>query len=552
MNPLIEALHAQGWLAKLLGWEKFPVAELPDRVIAANIASEAQVLAMLAQLYQVPSITSEGMRMDPSAAQLLDQDLCSYWSLLPLKLEDGRLLAAAVDPWEQDAISYLLLAAGEHLLIDWLVCLNSDMQEAISRSFSNAPIRNAELAEQAESETLTLPGQREFQDSPVVKLVQHLIEQGVNLAASDIHLEPSEEGGTLRFRIDGSLQPFPHPASHMHAACVSRIKVMANLNVSETRLPQDGRISLQVGKRKLDLRVSTLPLAYGEGVVLRILDTSGRSLDLETLGLPVRELGLYNQAVHSPHGLILLAGPTGSGKTTTLYATLKLLNTPDRKIISVEDPIEYRLKGIHQSPVREEVGYSFEMGLRAILRHDPDVVMIGEIRDHVSAEIAVRSALTGHLVLSTLHTNDSVQAVTRLVDMGVPSYLVTAVLRLVLSQRLLRRLCLPCRQATMVDGDILRGFGYDSPELGDQVEAFLPSGCSQCHGLGYSGRVAVYELLEAGRLFRENGLNLQSANELLELAVDRLGMRSLRVAGLDKVLDGTTSLEEVLRVTADS
>jgi len=384
-------------------------------------------------------------------------------------------------------------------------------------------------------------------DAPIIRLINVLLTQALRQGASDIHIEPYEARSMVRFRIDGTLQNVAEPHRALHAAMVSRIKVMANLDIAEKRLPQDGRISLRLAGRQIDVRVATLPTGFGERAVLRLLDKESGRLELSSLGMAAATLAGVDALIHQPHGIVLVTGPTGSGKTTTLYAALSRIDSLGLNIMTVEDPIEYELEGVSQTHVNPKIGMTFARALRSILRHDPDVIMIGEIRDLETAQIAVQASLTGHLVLATLHTNDAVSATTRLVDMGVEPYLLSSSLLGVLAQRLVRKLCPACKLAYQPGA-------ADLGELGARYageDLYGPVGCASCHGTGYVGRTGIYELLvvdpEAKRLIHE----AESEHLLRAHAVGR-GMRGLRQDGLRWVLGGVTSVEEVVRVTRES
>jgi general secretion pathway protein E len=384
-------------------------------------------------------------------------------------------------------------------------------------------------------------------DAPIIRMINVLFTQALRQGASDIHIEPYEDRSAVRFRLDGILQNVAEPHRALHAAMVSRIKVMANLDIAEKRLPQDGRISLRLAGRQVDVRVATLPTSFGERAVLRLLDKDGGRLDLASLGMDEATLARVDGLIHQPHGIVLVTGPTGSGKTTTLYAALSRIDSRGLNIMTVEDPIEYELGGISQTQVNPRIDMTFARALRSILRHDPDVIMIGEIRDAETAQIAVQSSLTGHLVLATLHTNDAVSATTRLADMGVEPYLLSSSLIGVLAQRLVRKLCPACKSAYAPAAAELAelGSGYAGEKL------YRPAGCPACHGTGYAGRTGIYELLaiddEARRLIH----GAESEHRLRAHAAAR-GMRTLREDALRWVLSGVTSLEEVVRVTREA
>ncbi|MBS2037545.1 type II/IV secretion system protein [bacterium] len=532
-----------------------PLSELPDRLVQEEQVPAEEMLALLRNTYGSPWVKISAVNPEPTALGVLNLELCKFWRCLPIALTADSLVLAMADPWDYDALQFVRMRCGKR--VETVLCLHTPLQEAIVRAYSSAAalgLTISDLVGEADQDTTQIQKTAvEEKDAPIIKLVQAILEQGLASRASDIHLEPTPNGGRVRYRIDGKLHEMIEPPGNLFAPVVSRIKVLSNLDVSETRFPQDGRITLSVGRRKIDFRVSTIPFADGEGVVLRILDKGNLTLELGALGFPEHLLPTYEKAIRSPHGLVLVAGPTGSGKSTTLYATIKEVLTPDVKVISVEDPVEYRLAGMEQSPIREDIGYTFDMGLRAILRHDPDIVMIGEMRDKNSAEIAVRTALTGHLVFSTVHTNDSLQAVTRLVDMGVPDYLVRATLRTVLSQRLVRLLCRQCRQPQQIETARLLEYGLDAEaasHLKQEVTVYGPGGCDNCKGLGYLGRQGIYELLDAGLLFSHLSVG-ETTLESLKAKAAGLGLLNLRQNGLRRALDGFTSVDEVVKVTAD-
>ena len=384
-------------------------------------------------------------------------------------------------------------------------------------------------------------------DAPIIRMINVLLTQALRQGASDIHIEPYESRSVVRFRLDGTLQSVAEPHRALHAAMLSRIKIMANLDIAEKRLPQDGRISLRLAGRQVDVRVATLPTGFGERAVLRLLDKEDGKLQLTSLGMEEATLATVDKLIHQPHGIVLVTGPTGSGKTTTLYAALSRIDAAGLNIMTVEDPIEYELDGVSQTQVNPKIEMSFARALRSILRHDPDVIMIGEIRDLETAQIAVQASLTGHLVLATLHTNDAVSATTRLVDMGVEPYLLSSSLLGVLAQRLVRKLCAGCRI-------VYQPSAADLAELGGRYAGealFAPGGCAACNGTGYAGRTGIYELMEvddeAKRLIHE-----AAAEQLLRAHVASRGMRMLRQDALRWVLSGVTSLEEVIRVTRES
>ncbi|MFW5975136.1 MAG: type II secretion system ATPase GspE [Desulfosalsimonas sp.] len=384
-------------------------------------------------------------------------------------------------------------------------------------------------------------------DAPIIKLVNHVISQSVKIGASDIHIEPEQYSLKIRYRIDGVLYDMLTPPKWMQASLVSRIKVMARMNIAEKRLPQDGRFEVKIGNQDIDLRVSSIPIQHGERVVMRLLNKSGDLFQLSELGLDTEKLGQIKRLISSSHGIILVTGPTGSGKTTTLYAVLSSLNSPDINIITIEDPVEYQLRGVNQIQVNPKIDLTFANGLRSIVRQDPDVILIGEVRDLETAEIGVQSALTGHLVFSTLHTNDSASAITRLVDLGIEPFLISSSVIAVIAQRLVRVLCSECKEPYTPDASTLDRLGVD-PEKGQTPSIYRATGCSSCFHSGYRGRVGIYEILELKSALQNLVLRTYDSHRIKNEAV-RHGMTTLYQDGIDKVLNGITTIEEVLRVT---
>ena len=500
-----------------------------------------------------------------SLAPLTDQLSPAYlehYGLLPL---DRREEVVRVATWREhpdaQALDDLRLVFGAEL--ELAQGPEAEIRAAIRRVYGDASVTAerviAELpAELAESNTGELPLDdlvHLANEAPVVKLVNLLLLEALEARASDVHLEASAQGQRVRYRIDGVLQDAPSPPLQLAAAVVSRLKIMAELDIAERRVPQDGRIRLRLQDRDVDVRVSTVPTLHGESIVLRLLDKEQHHGTLEELGMGPDTLARFERAIAKPHGIVLVTGPTGSGKTTTLYAALDRLRTGREKILTVEDPVEYELAGIAQVPVNEKVGVTFATALRALLRQDPDVMLVGEIRDQETAEIATHAALTGHLVLSTLHTNDAASAVTRLVDLGVAPYLVTSTVEAVLAQRLVRVLCAECRKACdPLPPDLLsdppQAVASPSEERGPEAgRVYQPIGCDRCRGTGFRGRTGIYELLLLDDDLRAMVLEHRPAGELRRVAVGK-GMMTLREDGLRMVRAGVTSVEEVLRVTA--
>ena len=385
------------------------------------------------------------------------------------------------------------------------------------------------------------------EEAPVVKLVNLILGEAISRGASDIHLEPYEKSYRVRYRVDGMLYDVMQPPARLKSALSSRLKIMAQLDIAERRLPQDGRIKLKIKDKGIDLRVSTLPTLFGEKIVMRILDKSNLNLDLTKLGFEEQALKDFDEAIRSPFGMVLVTGPTGSGKTTTLYSALSTVNQVDVNIMTAEDPVEYNLLGINQVHVREDIGLTFAAALRSFLRQDPDIVMVGEIRDFETAEIAVKAALTGHLVLSTLHTNDAPSTVSRLLNMGVEPFLVSASVVLILAQRLCRKVCEQCKEEIKIPDSSLLNIGLSQNDL-NTFACYKGKGCPTCGGTGYKGRIALYEVMPVKEELKEMIVRGATSSDLKKAAI-RLGMKTLRMSGLTKLKDGVTTVEEVLRVT---
>jgi len=469
---------------------------------------------------------------------------------VPLRLFKDTAEVALADPGDGFVLEALKLALGRP--VSPRIGLLSDINAALSRHFPGAAEVEAQPGQvrtAAGSEAEEIAHLRDMaSEAPVIRRVNELIARALELRASDIHIEPFEHGVMVRYRIDGALRPVPLPRGISPAAIVSRIKVMANLNIAERRLPQDGRIKVRVEGREVDMRISTVPTLYGESVVLRLLDRGDMQLDFAALGFEGETLRRFKQMLARPHGIVLVTGPTGSGKTTTLYAALATLNTPDKKILTVEDPVEYQLEGINQIPVRPQINLTFANALRAILRQDPDIIMIGEMRDIETARIAVQAALTGHKVFSTLHTNDAASSITRMQDMQVDDYLLTSTIDGVLAQRLVRTLCPQCRVPYQPPEALVHELGLDRLSSERPLTLYRAGGCTACDNTGYRGRTTILELMVMSEALRRAVIARQDADTLRQLAQQE-GMIDMRSDGLRKALAGLTSLEEVERVT---
>ncbi len=522
-------------------------------LIEDNLVTESDLVATLAAHLKLEYVDLNEYPVDAAAARLVSDSLARRYLALPIGWMEGRLIVAMADPSNVFAIDDIRTVTGAELRI--AVATRQSIVESITkyhRVMSDAENVSAEAASTFESDN-TLDTVREVsEESPIVKLVNLLISQAIADRASDIHIEPAERDLRVRFRIDGVLHEVMRPPKNIQSGIVSRLKVMADINIAERRIPQDGRINTIINGRDVDLRVATLPTVHGEKVVMRVLDKSTALLRLSDLGFLPENMGRYEESFRKPYGTILVTGPTGSGKSTTLYATLNIVNDETKNVITVEDPVEYQLPGINQVQVNAKAGMTFAAALRSILRSDPDVVLVGEIRDRETAVIAIEAALTGHLVLSTLHTNDAASTPSRLVEMGVEPFLVGSSIDCIVAQRLARRLCQRCKEAYRPEHAELAALGWDFENLGgtgQDFHLFRPKGCGACGGTGYHGRFAVHEVLQVSeeieRLIVERG----HTDEIRKIAIGQ-GMLTLRQAGMVAVAQGTTSFEEILRVIA--
>lgn len=520
-----------------------------DKIVTRlGMVSEDHLAHVLHTALGLPLVGAETFPALPVAIPGLSVAFLRDRRVLPLHAGDGALHLAMANPLDGEAIAGIGFAA--QTPVHPAIARGGDIDAAIDRLYS----ADAEKAVDDEIDDADLERLKDLvSDAPVIRAVNRLIAEAVDARASDIHLEPAEDRMIVRLRIDGVLQEMPPRPAAMRAPLVSRIKVMANLNIAERRMPQDGRLRLTVRGHEIDLRVATAPSIHGESVVMRILDRSKLSLDPRSLGFDAALEAQFLSALDQPHGIVLVTGPTGSGKTTTLYAALAHLNSTERKLTTIEDPIEYRLPGVVQSQINPTIGYTFAAALRSFLRQDPDVMMVGEIRDGETAQIAVQAALTGHMILSTLHTNTAAGAVTRLLDMGVEPFLLASVLNAVLAQRLVRRLCPECREPYRADKAVLARLGLsrkDHDEDGDWRQFFRPVGCPACRGSGFAGRMAVFEFIRIDRTIA--GLILQASDaRAIADAAAHAGCGSLRGDGIAKARLGLTTLEEVLRVASE-
>lgn len=521
-------------------------------LIDLGYVAERDVLSLLSEQLKVPIFTGEYPAVPVESTGLPFRFLRAFCAI-PVHVESGVLSLVMADPLDVETQNAVRLRTGHSVRV--FIALEGEILEQLDRLYGDEENSNEKLIEtlgDTFGDDENIEHLRDLaSEVPVIRLVNLIISRAVESRASDIHIEPFEKEFRLRYRIDGVLQNMDSPPNQLRAAIISRIKLMAKLNIAERRLPQDGRIKLKVLGKEIDLRVSTLPTMYGESVVMRILDRSNTSLiDLRRLGFPEDLYEKVCEMTSKPHGIFLVTGPTGSGKSTTLYSALKRINIPDRKIITIEDPVEYQMEGINQIHVNPQIGLTFAAGLRHIVRQDPDVIMIGEIRDLETADIAIRSALTGHLVFSTLHTNDAPSAVTRLVDMGVEDYLLASSLIGILAQRLVRVICKSCKRPEKVPTSMLSQAGFDVNGLGESVELQRGRGCPECDHTGYESRIGIFELLDVDDEMRHQVVTTADSTVLKAQAV-RSGMRTLKEDGWNKIRAGVTTPDEVLRVTQE-
>jgi type IV pilus assembly protein PilB len=521
-----------------------------------NAASEAQILSALAHTQDLPFETPEKASLDEAAFALLPVDYIRKSMVLPLRFEDKTLVVGMADPTNIFLLDEVRRRTRRE--VKTVVCTSGDINRIVEQFTNGAPDAQVEeiLKDMTEDDVQVVKDheddvadlEKKGAEAPVIRFVNAVILDALKQGASDIHIEPKEKALKVRYRIDGVLFEAMNPPHHMHPAIVSRLKIMANLDIAERRIPQDGRVRTIMQGRKVDLRMSTLPTACGEKVVLRILDNRSINVALEDLGLSENILTIWRNQIEEPHGILLVTGPTGSGKTTTLYSSLRCMDGNKLNISTVEDPIEYALAQANQVQVHEKIGMTFSAALRALLRQDPDVVLLGEIRDPETARIAVQASLTGHLVLSTLHTNDAPSSVTRLINIGVEPYLISAAVNAILAQRLVRRICQHCKEPYEPTDEMkeflsLQGF--------DGRETWLGKGCDRCRKTGYSGRLGIHELLVMDDSLRDMVTANPDVTQLRKLCRER-GLVTLRQDGFEKACRGQTTVEEILRVTENA
>jgi type IV pilus assembly protein PilB len=555
-----DGLLGQEQLQKALVEQKGSTEKLGSILIRLGFINEEQLIGFLSRQYGVPSITLSQLEIDLEVLKLVPAAIAKKYEVLPVRRMGNSLALAMADPtnvFALDDISFMT-----NLQVLPLVASQTAIKKAIDRHYESkteaiasvmqdmsTDLSSVEVVEGDEESAKidTFELKESADEAPVVKLVNMVLVDAIQKGASDIHFESYEKVFRIRFRIDGVLHEMLSPPKRLESAILSRLKIMSNLDISERRLPQDGRIKLRYSTREIDFRVSTLPTIFGEKAVLRILDKDALKLDLTQLGFDEWSLEKFTGAIHQPYGMVLITGPTGSGKTTTLYSAIHTINSPEHNIMTAEDPVEYNLKGVNQVQINEGVGRTFAAALRSFLRQDPDVILVGETRDLETAQISIRAALTGHLVFSTLHTNDCPSTIARLLDMGIQPFLVASSLLLLLAQRLGRKICKACKEPYDGDEESLVPYGHVPTGKG-KATFYKGKGCPACNFTGMKGRVAIYEVMPISEELRDAILRNAPTAELREVAQSQ-GMKTLRQSGLLKVLDGTTTIEEVLRVT---
>jgi type IV pilus assembly protein PilB len=565
---LKENLITPDQLKQALEHQKTNGGRLGNSLVKLGFLNDDEVTAVLSRQYGVPSINLAYFEVDQNVIKLIPLETALKYQVLPLSRVGSSLTLAMVDPTNVFAMDDIKFMTGFN--IEPVVASESAIVEAIKKFYGT--VEDAERKKEMEeivsfideggAESVELEAEDEgglnlaqlekaAEEAPVIKLVNYILTDAVKRGASDIHMEPYEKEYRVRYRIDGMLQTIMNPPNKLRDAIISRVKIMAKLDISEKRLPQDGRIMIRMmhnnKKKQLDFRVSVLPTLHGEKIVMRLLDKENLRLDMTKLGFEPESLAKFQKAIFKPYGMVLVTGPTGSGKTNTLYSSIAQLNKPDTNIVTAEDPVEFQLPGINQVQMKEAIGLNFAAALRSFLRQDPNIILVGEIRDFETAEIAIKAALTGHMVLSTLHTNDAPSTISRLMNMGIEPFLVATSVHLICAQRLARRVCQDCKTPEDVSPQVLIDAGY-TPEEAKTVTIYKGQGCSTCGNKGYKGRVGLYEILEVTDEIRELVLVGASALEVKRKAIEQ-GMISLRRSGLIKVAAGMTTLEEVIRET---
>jgi type IV pilus assembly protein PilB len=548
-----------------LAFQKEKGGRIGSALVKLGLISEKELVEFLSQHFGVPAIDLARVDVDEGVIKIVPADVARKYMILPVAKVGAKITLAMIDPTNVFAMDDVKFMTGYN--VEPVVASESALRVAIDRYYGSThaielkkvmedlttePQADTALEVLDEEQELDLDTlEKESEEAPVVRLVNIILTDAIKRAASDIHIEPYEKDYRVRYRIDGLLYEMMHPPLRLREAITSRVKILAKLDIAEKRLPQDGRIKIktriQERIKDLDFRVSVLPTIFGEKIVLRLLDKDNLMLDMTKLGFEADSLRRFEQAILKPYGMVLVTGPTGSGKTNTLYSALQRINTADVNIITAEDPVEFNLPGINQVQMKEQIGLNFAAALRSFLRQDPNIILVGEVRDFETAEVAIKAAMTGHLVLSTLHTNDAPSSINRLMNMGIEPFLVATSVHLIVAQRLVRRICGSCKEPLDVPAAALTNLGFADKEL-KSLKLFKGRGCDRCSNTGYKGRVGLYEVMEVGDEVRELILSGASAVELRTKAIEH-GMISLRASGLQKIRDGVTTLEEVVRET---
>jgi type IV pilus assembly protein PilB len=545
-------------LGKALEDQKASGGKLGDSLIRLGLVKEGELVGFLSKQYGMPSVNLAELKISPDVIKIIPNDVAIKYQVIPVSLKNSTLIVAMVDPSNIFAIDDIKFLTGYR--IEPMITSESAMAHALDTYYGTTKGLSS-ILQGIEAEDLQVSGdeesidignlQKASEDAPVIKLVNAIFTEAIKKRASDIHIEPYEKFLRIRFRIDGTLYEIMQPPLKMKNALVSRLKIMSRLDIAERRLPQDGRIKLKMARgEEMDVRVSILPTLFGEKVVLRLLDKSNLQLDMTKLGFEASQLKEFKEAIYKPYGMVLVTGPTGSGKTTTLYSALSELNKITDNISTAEDPVEFNLPGINQVQIHEEIGLTFANALRSFLRQDPDIILVGEIRDFETAEIGIKAALTGHLVLSTLHTNDAPSSINRLLNMGIEPFLVSSAINLIVAQRLVRKICSECKVPITIAADSFAKLGIP-PEEYEQyknITFYKGTGCDACNNTGYKGRIALYEVVTVTDPIKELILQGASALEIKREAISQ-GMITLRRSGIKKLLEGVTSIEEVLKTT---
>ncbi|AGY76852.1 GspE/PulE family protein [Clostridium autoethanogenum] len=539
-----EGVITEEVMEKALRMQKESGEKLGEVLVNMGFTTEEQIVNAVKEQLGIPLINLDNINVSQNIIDILPVSTAKKHETIPIDIVNGSLLVVMSDPLNYFAIEDIKVATGYH--VKTAIALRNSILKNIDKYYGKSKAQEAVQDYRKNFANRTVENDRELADetaAPVIKFLNTIIENAMLYNASDIHIEPDEKEMRVRFRVDGMLREIMRTDIDMLSAVISRVKIMASLNIAENRIPQDGRINFKVKQHVIDIRVSTIPTILGEKIVMRLLDKSSFSMDLEKIGLENDELTKLKRMIASPYGIIMVSGPTGSGKTTTLYSILNILNDVSKNIITIEDPVEYNLKGINQMQVNTKIGFDFASGLRSILRQDPDIILVGEIRDNETAEISIRSALTGHLVLSTIHTNNAVGTIGRLLDMGVKPFLISSTLAGVVAQRLVRKICPSCAEEYMSDEREMRILGIKEP-----VKLKRGKGCSLCNNTGYRGRIGIFEILEIDNDIKNIIDTDYTENKIEKLAVDK-GMNTLRKSCISKVLNGVTTVEEMLRAT---